>query len=43
MVRFLEQNNGTLSQLAKSKEFSLLSGEEVKEIELHFKEIFERR
>jgi len=43
LVRFLEQNNGTLSLRAKTKEFALLSEEEVKEIELHFKEIFERR
>jgi len=42
-VRFLEQNNGTLSQRAKTKELSLLSEEEVKEIENHFKEIFERQ
>ncbi len=41
LVRFLEQNNGTLSQRAKIKEFSLLNGNEVKEIENHFKEIFE--
>jgi hypothetical protein len=41
IIRFLEQNNGTLSQRAKSKEITLLSDDEVKEIENRFKEIFE--
>jgi hypothetical protein len=41
LVRFLEQNNGTLSQRAKTKEFSLLSEEEVREIEKTYHNIFE--
>ncbi len=41
LVRFLEQNNGSISQTVKSKEFSLLTEDEIKEIENHFKEIFE--
>lgn len=43
LVRFLEQNNGTLSQRAKSKEFSLLNEGEVKEIEKIYRDIFERQ
>jgi Fic family protein len=41
LVRFLEQNNGTLSQRARTKEFALLKDEEVKEIENTFQDIFE--
>ena len=41
LVRFLEQNSGTLSRRAKTKEFSLFNDIEVKEIENHFKGIFE--
>jgi hypothetical protein len=41
MVRFLEQNNGTLSKRALSKEFASLKGKEVKEIEKSFQDIFE--
>ena len=33
LIRFLEQNNGRLSQRAKEKEFTLLTDDEVKEIE----------
>jgi hypothetical protein len=41
LVRFLEQNNGTLSKRALSKEFSVLKNKEVKEIERIFRNIFE--
>jgi len=40
LVRFLEQNNGRLSQRALKKEFSDLSGKEVLKIETKFREIF---
>ena len=33
LIRFLEQNNGSLSKRAKEKEFDTLTDEEVKEIE----------
>lgn len=42
LVRYLEQNNGTLSQRAKSKEFSLLQNNEVFEIEKTYLDIFEQ-
>ena len=41
LVRFLEQNNGTLYKRARANEFSLLNETEVKEIENEFKKIFE--
>jgi len=41
LVSFLEQGYGTLSRRALSKEFSALKKEEVKDIENHFKSIFE--
>ena len=41
LVRFLEQNNGTLSKRAKTKEFAELKDDEVEKIENTFKEIFE--
>lgn len=41
LVRFLEQNNGTLSKRALSKEFASLKGNEVLEIEKIFMNIFE--
>lgn len=41
LVGFLEQNNGKLSNRAKSKEFSLLTDQEVNEIETIYKEIFD--
>ena len=40
LVRFLEQNKGTLSQRAKTKEFSLLREDEVKDIEKTYYDIF---
>lgn len=40
LVRFLEQNNGQLSQRAKTKEFSALKRDEIKEIESKFQDIF---
>ena len=41
LVRFLEQNNGVLSNRAKEKEFNMLSLEEVKKIENMFTSIFQ--
>ena len=40
LVRFLEQNNGRLSQRAKEKEFVKLNTTEIQMIEERFKEIF---
>lgn len=40
LIRFLEQNNGSLSKRAKEKEFSALTDEEVKEIEEHYQVYF---
>lgn len=42
LVRFLEQNNGLLSNRAKATEFSKLNDKEVKEIEETYQSIFER-
>ena len=39
LVRFLEQNKGQLSQRAKTKEFSTLQEDEIKEIETKFQNI----
>lgn len=39
LIRFLEQNNGFLSERARKKEFSALNGEEIKQIEKKFREI----
>ena len=41
LIRFLEQNNGTLSKRAKEKEFAALTAAEVKEIEKGYKTYFE--
>ena len=41
LVRFLEQNGGTLSKRARNKEFPELKDDEVKNIESAFQEIFE--
>ncbi len=41
LVRFLEQNNGTLSKRARTREFSKLKNNEVEEIVKSFQEIFE--
>ncbi|MCX6156922.1 MAG: Fic family protein [Ignavibacteriae bacterium] len=40
LIRFLEQNKGTLSNRAKEKEFEILTEKEVREIEDIYKEIF---
>jgi Fic family protein len=40
IVRFLEQNSGTLSKRAKSKEFEALKEDEIKDIENKYQEIF---
>ena len=42
LVRFLEQNNGSLSNKARSKEFAKLKEKEVKEIESTFRDVFEK-
>lgn len=41
LVKFLGQNNGTLSKRAREKEFSALSEKELKSIEELYSEIFE--
>jgi hypothetical protein len=41
LIRFLDQNEGTLSKRAKEKEFSIFTNEEVKEIEVHYQIYFE--
>ena len=40
LIRFLEQNNGSLSKRAKEKEFALLTDEELKEIEENYQVYF---
>jgi hypothetical protein len=40
LIRFLEQNNGALSNRAKQKEFSLLSFNDVQKIEENYRHIF---
>jgi len=40
LVRFLQQNNGVLSKRAKEKEFKMLKEEEINQIEVTFKEMF---
>ena len=41
LIRFLEQNNGTLSKRAQEKEFVGLNNEEVKNIEQQYNQVFE--
>ena len=41
LIRFLEQNNGTLSKRAQEKEFLGLNNEEVKNIEQQYNQVFE--
>lgn len=41
LISFLRQNNGTLSKRALSKEFSLLTKEEVKILERNYNDIFD--
>lgn len=40
LIRFLQQNKGTLSQRAREKEFMALSAEECQELERLYKQIF---
>lgn len=40
LIRFLDQNNGKFSKRALEKEFSVLTEEEVKEIEEHYQSYF---
>jgi len=42
LIRFLEQNNGTLSKRAQEKEFKDLTSEEIKQIENKYKIIFQK-
>ena len=42
LIRFLEQNNGTLSKRAIEKEFNSLTPKEIHEIEKQFKFYFEK-
>jgi len=41
LIRFLEQNNGTLSKRAREKEFKDLITSEIQKIEEHYKVYFE--
>ncbi len=40
LIRFLDQNNGTLSNRARSKEFSVLNNDEIESIENQYQSIF---
>lgn len=40
LVRFLEQNNGSLSKRAREKEFGALTEVEINQIENRYNEIF---
>ena len=40
LIRFLEQNNGSLSKRAQDKEFRDLRSEEINQIEKQYKMIF---
>lgn len=42
LIRFLDQNNGKLSNRARTKEFSVLNNEEVKCIETQYHNVFQR-
>jgi hypothetical protein len=42
LIRFLEQNNGTLSKREQGKEFKDLTSNEIKQIEKQYKNIFEK-
>lgn len=42
IIRFLEQNSGTLSKRAQDKEFKDLTSNEIKQIEKQYKNIFEK-
>ena len=41
LIRFLEQNSGTLSKRAQDKEFKDLTSNEIKQIEKQYENIFE--
>jgi Fic family protein len=41
LIRFLEQNNGVLSKRAREKEFIGLSADEIRKIEIYYKDCFE--
>lgn len=42
LVRFLDQNNGILSNRAREKEFSALTDAEINQIERKYNEIFKQ-
>lgn len=42
VIRFLEQNNGSLSKRAQDKEFKDLTSKEIQKIEKQYKIIFEK-
>lgn len=42
LIRFLEQNSGTLSKRAQEQEFKDLTSNEIKQIEKQYKNIFEK-
>jgi len=42
LIRFLEQNNGSLSKRAQEKEFKDLTSEEINQIEQKYIDIFEK-
>lgn len=43
LIRFFNQNDGKLSRRAQSREFSALTGEEIRVLESKYEEIFETR
>ena len=43
LIRFLEQNNGTLSKRARIKEFSALTDNELLLIEKQYQKIFQKK
>ena len=42
LVRFLEQNNGVLSNRSRTKEFETLTNDEIKLVEKHYQTVFQR-
>ena len=42
LIRFLEQNNGKLSNRARTQEFLALTNEEVELIENQYQDVFQR-
>jgi hypothetical protein len=42
LVRFLEQNNGVLSNRSRTKEFEMLTNDEIKLVEKQYQTVFQR-